>query len=376
MKYIKGIPLIVAPYSTIFPGGIGSWTKNMLDYSESNNSTYKYNVITYSNNLKSVTNTQVFQRIISGIILYFKLFFKMLYSLRMYKPSILHITSSASFGLFKDILLVWLSKLYKIPVIMHWHFGRIPTLGLENNWEWKTLKHLISMIDFCIVIDTKSYSFLLNTGFTNLVCIPNPIGLTVEKESNKFRSQTKQKSQKRVIFVGHVITEKGVDDLVEACSEIPSIEELVFIGPYEISKKKELLKLASRRENGRWLSLVGSLSKEQVLAQMHNASVLVLPSHTEGFPYVVLEAMIMGCAVVATDVGAIPEMLAIKTENPCGICVPVKNIEKLRAAIRTLIYDNEKAETMGKNGITRALNKYTMDIVIRQYYSIWGKVPV
>jgi len=49
----------------------------------------------------------------------------------------------------------------------------------------------------------------------------------------------------------------------------------------------------------------------------------VLPSHTEAFPFVVLEAMALGKAIVATDVGAIPEMLAWE----CGILVKPKDVE-------------------------------------------------
>jgi glycosyltransferase involved in cell wall biosynthesis len=355
MNYKINIPLIVSPYSKVIPGGIGTWTKNMIDYYESDNRNYCFNILIYENQLKNITNTQSFTRIITGIVLYSRLFFQVLFLLRKYKPSVLHITSSASFGLVKDIMLIWLSKLMKIPVIMHWRFGRIPTLAIQRNWEWKILCNVIRESYACIVIDEKSYDTLLKTGLANVINIPNPIGLWVEQESKKLLNTPNQRLLGRILYVGHIVRNKGVIELVKACSQLPSIKELLLIGPCEEALKKELIKLAGVRENGVWLKLPGTLNKEQVLDQMHKSPILALPSYTEGFPNVVLEAMIMGCAVIATDVGAIPEMLAIKTESPCGICIPTKNVERLRDAILDLCNDPTNTETIGKNGIDRVL---------------------
>jgi glycosyltransferase involved in cell wall biosynthesis len=175
----------------------------------------------------------------------------------------------------------------------------------------------------------------------------------------------------RIVFFGHIIRSKGVYELVEVCSQIKQVEELVLIGPYEEDTKRKLSILANKSDKGVCLKLTGILNKKDVLQQMLLSQIIVLPSYTEGFPNVVLEAMSMGCAVVATNVGAIPEMLALESEKPCGICVPPRNIEMLKAAILTLINDPGKAEIMGNNGKERVLNNYTLEKVISQYKSVW-----
>lgn len=373
MNYRKNIPFIVAPYSKLYPGGIGTWTKNMIDYSESDNRKYSYNIFTYANHLKNLINTRSFARIFTGIILYVKLSFQVFFLLLKYKPSVLHITSSASIGLMKDLILIWLSKLMKIPVIMHWRFGRIPTLAIRRNWEWKMLCNVIRKSYASVVIDEKSYYTLINSGFTNIINIPNPIGLWFEQESKKLLSTPNERQKGRILYVGHIVRDKGVIELVKACSQVPSIKELLLIGPSEVALKKELIRLSSTRENGIWLKFLGTIPKEQILDQMHSSTILALPSYTEGFPNVVLEAMIMGCAVIATYVGAIPEMLAITSNNPCGVCVPVQDIEKLKEAIIALVKDPLMAGEMGKNGIERVLNNYTIGKVVEQYESLWEK---
>lgn len=367
----KNLPLIVAPYSNEHAGGIGTWTKNMIDFSESKNLNSFYNTYTYANHLKRLTNTSIFARISTGLIIYSRLLFGILKLFHNNKPAVLHVTSSASIGLIKDLMLIWMSKLMKIPVIMHWHFGRIPNLALQDNWEWKTLRKIVQKSHANIVIDKKSYNTLLNAGFKHVYNIPNPIGLLVEQETIKHQNTSGQRIQGRILFVGHIVRDKGVFELVRVCSQNLLVKELLLIGQYEATIKEELVKLASLRSNGIWIKFAGKLSKEQVLEQMFRSPILALPSYTEGFPFVVLEAMAMGCAVIATDVGAIPEMLAIDSQSPCGICVPVRDVKNLRDTIADLVNDALKTEVFGKNGIERVSNNYTSEKVVQQYRSVW-----
>jgi glycosyltransferase involved in cell wall biosynthesis len=291
-------------------------------------------------------------------------------------PKVIHLSSSSSLALIKDFSIISFARRFNIPVVMHWHFGRIPTLSVQKNWEWKLLSSIIRKSAFSIVIDNKSYKTLISAGFANVQNIPNPIDLDFEQNAKTFSEKIHTRVQGRIIFVGHIIKDKGVYELVEACTHLTEIKELLLIGPYEEDVKKELFKIADKRSNGVWLRFKGPLVKDHVLQQMRNSPILVLPSYTEGFPMVVIEAMAMGCAVIATDVGAIPEMLAVSTKTPCGICVPVQDIEKLKEAVLSLVKDPNKAELMGKMGIKRVLNHFTLDIVMNQYKSVWENAAI
>jgi len=65
-------------------------------------------------------------------------------------------------------------------------------------------------------------------------------------------------------------------------------------------------------------------------------------------------------------------MLATSSDKPCGICVPARDVEKLRDAILSLLEDPEKAQMMGNNGTERVLNYYTLDKVMEHYQSVWS----
>lgn len=355
-------------------GGIASWTVNLLEYIKQNSDHVDLLHVNSAVKGISITNVSKFKRFIFGISNSFRIYNLVRKSIVINKPCVIHLTTSSSLALFKDYFLIKLAEKWKIPVVVHWRFGRIPFLASQCNWEWNLLKALIKRSSLSIVIDSKSYKTLFEAGFRNLVNIPNPLGITVEQKSRDLLGKSLNKQRGQLIYVGHIIKSKGIYELVEACSYLPQIKKLILIGPSEKEVIKELRTLADRRENGVWLKLIGELTKGQVLEYMSRTPVLVLPSLSEGFPNTVLEGMAMGCAIVATDVGAIPEMIDIHGSNPCGICVPPQHAERLKEAILELFQKPSKAENMGKNGIERVLKNYTMKEIVEQYLNIWKKL--
>ena len=85
----------------------------------------------------------------------------------------------------------------------------------------------------------------------------------------------------------------------------------------------------------------------------------------------IIESMACGCPIVTTPVGAIPEMLNINTETPCGICVEPKNVEQLKAAIESFLQNDDLATSYGKRAQARVREQYAIDKVWEQLVSIW-----
>jgi glycosyltransferase involved in cell wall biosynthesis len=352
-------------------GGIASWTLNLMGYSSLRFP--GFGILQQDTGLKyrNIFRNDFFARIYFGIHEVLRILKELKKNIKYHSPDIIHLTSSASLALFKDYFVLKIANKKKIPLVMHWHFGRIPALSLLCNWEWKLLGHIIKGSQTSIVIDPQSYHTLISRNFSNIVYVPNPISIDLEHKIINSLSLINRRIPNHLIFVGHVIENKGILELVEALAQIPLFHELAIVGPSESSMIEELNIMAKKKDNGEWLKFYGELSNDLVLKHVRESAILVLPSYTEGFPIVVLEAMAMGCAVIATEVGAIPEMLAISSDNPCGICVPVRNIELLRNAIISLLADPEKARLMGENGKERVLNNYSLRNVMMQYKSVW-----
>lgn len=359
-------------------GGIQTITDTLVSYLRNYYNAIDFSVYDTAHRLRPATSQNLLIRVITGLGNSAKTFFAVQRYIRKEKPDIVHLSSSSSLALIKDLLIVIFANRMNVPIVMHWHFGRIPELVMKDNWEWKLLKMVIKKSTTSIVLDSASYNALHKNGFRNILLIPNPLPLVVERKMSEMISERQRtgidhRDHGRIIFVGHIIKEKGAYDLTEACSQIPSVRELVLIGDFENSVHNDLLRIASVRSDGSWLKMTGELSHNQVLDIMCHSSILALPSYTEGFPMVIIEAMAMGCTIIATDVGAIPEMIAISGESACGMCVPVQDVPKLRSVIEALIDDYDKLQSLSKNGIDRIMQNYRTENIIGMYLEAWYK---
>jgi glycosyltransferase involved in cell wall biosynthesis len=327
-----------------------------------------------SHRLRPVTSESITIRLFTGIFNSLQTYLQIRQKLKNNKPDLVHLASSASLALIKDLLIVRAARRAGVPVVVHWHFGRIPLLKKKQNWEWKLLLKVIRGSTCSFVLDALSYQALAGLRSTSVYCIPNPLSPEAEKKARELACVSVERRAGRVIYVGHIIKSKGVCELVKACSCLSEVQELRLIGPCEESMKKALMNVAREKDAGRWLYFEGQQEIEQVLDWMTRSPVLALPSYTEGFPMVVLEAMAMGCTVVASGVGAIPDMLAVNQKNPCGICVPPRNVETLSRAISELIRNPGEAALLGCHGRERVLNNYSAGQIMAEYKKRWNSV--
>jgi glycosyltransferase involved in cell wall biosynthesis len=86
---------------------------------------------------------------------------------------------------------------------------------------------------------------------------------------------------------------------------------------------------------------------------------------------VILESMACGCSIVATSVGAIPEMLNIDSDSPCGITVDKQNVIELKQAIEKMLTDESFAQKCKNNAVKKVFSEYSMDVVWGNLVKIW-----
>ena len=101
------------------------------------------------------------------------------------------------------------------------------------------------------------------------------------------------------------------------------------------------------------------------------AEVFVLPSHSEGSPNVLLEAMAAGVAIVATTVGGVPEMIE---DNQSALLVPANNPSGLSAAISRLLTDADLARRLTTNASALVVNRFSPEEYVRSLMKIYRGV--
>lgn len=359
--------LLCTPYdlSGKTPGGISVWAKNIIEYNHIHPEDVVIDVLDCTRTNSINENTGKLKRLYYGIKDYLNIIKQIKQKTKSHDYDVLHINTTASWSAIKDIVLCKLMKKRGVKAVLHYHFGRIPSLLKANDWECKLVRKSIKHAHKAIVMDHDSYKALLDAGFENVVEIPNPYSPALEALVEKLRENIQRKPH-RVLFAGRVFKKKGVYELVQACSQIEGIE-LRMVGPCEEVDKNKLLEIAN---HGSWINFVGPVTQEKVIEEMVACDIFVMPTYTEGFPNAVLECMITRTPIIVTPVGAIPEMLDFD-DNPCGVKIRPQNVEDIVEAIRSTL-DNETLKNELTDRAYHRIHKfYSLPIVGQQLYSVW-----
>lgn len=164
-----------------------------------------------------------------------------------------------------------------------------------------------------------------------------------------------------IACVANLFPHKGHRDLVDAArivvEEIPNARFLL-VG----SDRGEMGSLRSRIAScglGEHVLFAGPRTDASSIVA--SSDLVVLPSHEEGFPNSILEGMAAGKAVVATNVGGIPEAVA---DGETGILVPPHNPAALARALLSLLQDPGRARSMGTSGRDRVAAMFPIDRMI------------
>ena len=164
-----------------------------------------------------------------------------------------------------------------------------------------------------------------------------------------------------LLFLGRINWKKGLDRLISALPGIPNVQ-LVVAGNDEQHYQLELESLAVEAGVRERISFVGPIYDAEKEALFRRARLLVLPSYSENFGNVVLEAMAAGCPVAVTpEVGA-ADMVR---ESGAGAVLDGEPA-KLGAGIRSLIADPVALKRMGEKGREFVSHRYTWEAISLQ----------
>jgi hypothetical protein len=160
-----------------------------------------------------------------------------------------------------------------------------------------------------------------------------------------------------LLCVGALVPEKGISELIEAFEALArSHSDVILLVLGDGPLRGELDASQQRLTNRCRVIHPGTVSSEQVAGYMSAVDVLVHPSHAEGLPNVVLEAMASGLPVVASKVGGIPEVVQ---HGATGLLVTPGDPAALLSALIRICESPEWAGTLGRSGREYVLKHHT-----------------
>lgn len=176
--------------------------------------------------------------------------------------------------------------------------------------------------------------------------------------------------QMRVLAVGRLDRQKGFDVLLRAFASSALAERgvrLTILG--EGPERHALEDLADELGLAQAVEMPGVVQNPE--SWMQQATVYVLPSRYEGFPNVLLEAMAMGCPVIAADCDSGPRDIIRHGEN--GFLFPVEDVDALAAALKKLIDDAPLRARLGSEAV-KVRGRYSRDGIVSQWVELIAEV--
>jgi glycosyltransferase involved in cell wall biosynthesis len=374
MNVLKKRILILGPTEPSI-GGITTAVNNLMGSNLKNE--YDLRLVTNSNhrpmNKKGVIDLH---NIISAIIIIYELV-KEIY---FFRPNIVQVETAGEIGFLKQSIYILISRLLHCKVIVSLHCAN----DAEPLTEF--YKHSrISRWYCCYVLRRCQMIKLLSSkwrnSFTNrwgidsekIICIQNCL-------DNEFPWGTALSHSLRlesimIVSVGSVGERKGSYLLIEAIRRMSDVginASLFLVGPEERNGGILALQEAARLggvENR--VHLLGGQTREHTLEILSKADVFALPSYAEGMPYSIIEALAIGCPVVASDVGAISDI--IRNEET-GLLIEAGNVEQLYDALCRMAEDGNIRANLSVQGNKYACKEFSINKLESLLRSVYEKI--
>ena len=162
--------------------------------------------------------------------------------------------------------------------------------------------------------------------------------------------------------IGSLTPEKGLEGLLEAASMLrgryPQLQVAIVGDGILRPRLQERARQLDIQESVRFTGIV-----DDVRPWLASFDLLAMPSLSEGFGVTLLEAMAMGCPVVASRVGGIPEVV---TDGKHGLLAAPGDANALAEAIDTLLRDEGRRRTMGENGREHVVREFGLEKMLRR----------
>lgn len=278
-----------------------------------------------------------------------------------------HISMRGSF--WRKSIFAAMARCFGVPVIGHLHGSDFDRFVAEQPaWARGILKSQLERMAAVLVLGESWRQFVLSIApAAHVVVLPNSVPIP------EMRAAHLERDTVELLFLGIVGARKGVYDLLKAFasahSNFPALR-LTVAGNGEIEKASQA---AAALGVSAFVTFVGWLDGEAKKKLLEHSDIYVLPSHNEGLPVSILEAMSWGLPVISTNVGAIAELVRHDID---GLIVPAGAPGPLAQALLQLANSRELRLKMGNNGRQRVLTGFSDEVVLPRLEGLYDEAQL
>lgn len=289
------------------------------------------------------------------------------------RPDIVHICTGPGLSFLKNSLFVLIARMLGCRVLLHPHCGLAALYGDGRLWRWFCAR-VFRISNGILGLSREWLALQESVAGDKIHYLPNAIDIGPYVQVASRRSRT-DGSPIRLLYLGYLGEAKGSFDLLEAFKimDIGGGEVgLDLVGDFLTDQDQACLaQMAARPPGpGKTWRLLSPASGAAKLACFERADIFVFPSHKEGMPMAILEAMASGLPIVATSVGGIPDLIV---DGVNGFLAPPQAPPALARSIAALCQDRELRSEIGTRN-TVASGEYHIPGHTRKLLAIYTRL--
>lgn len=290
-----------------------------------------------------------------------------------HRPAIAHICTSYGLSFFKHSLCAIFARVLGCRVVLHPHCSFAMLYRGSSFWKWYSTQ-IFRLSNGIIALSEEWLALQVLLPEAQIYYLPNAIDIRPYQKIASRRSWTEQ-LQIQLLYLGYLGKAKGTYDLLDAF-------KMMDIGEYQVNlnlvgdflthqDKDRLAEMASFvTDDGKKCCMRPPVTGEGKLACFEEADIFVIPSHHEGMPMAILEAMASGLPVIATAVGGIPDLIA---NGVNGLLIPPQAPRDLSKAIENLCKDARLRSELGNRNILIA-QAYHIEHYVQKLVGIYAQI--
>ncbi len=274
---------------------------------------------------------------------YFKQYLKLVKLLLFQEDiKILHIHSASNGSFVRKSFVLFMAKAFRKKVIMHIHGGKFREFYQASKLKTWCIGSILGICDrvICLTDEWKEL-FQKELRLKNLEVVLNPV------KAFPMVPVSKQFNQISLLFMGTITENKGIFELVQYLKQNPYFLsgklKLFICGEGDNKKLSQYLTEVNSIQH---IIYAGWVDGERKCQLLQYADVFILPSHYEGLPMAILEAMTAGIPIISTRVGGIPTVVKPRHN---GWLIEPKSIEALGPILEEIMDDPSIISRFGRN---------------------------
>lgn len=289
------------------------------------------------------------------------------------RPDIVHIHSTPYWVFWETVFYLVASRLAAVPCVFQIHFSFRYFFDDSTKIFQKLILSVLRLASVFVVICRDDLAFLGQIGAQDIPTfyLPNCVDVARIQGGTRVKSLDfeEKKSLEILFFGGSDTVRKGLPELL---STVPCLVQrfpelhfrLVAVPKHFVSDLVPNIYL-DRCIVENWIS------GDEKFERLARADIFVLPTHAEGMPIAILEAMAAGLPIVSSKIAGIPDMV---TDGQQGFLVSSGNVPALAKALSILLESETIRVEMGKKAAERAAREYDLSVGVSNFRKLYNLI--